>query len=61
MSWIEIVRSAIGVPEDSIFQSWFQAPDGVKDVPVNVPEDDPAIYSHTRLVNDGWDLLVHGR
>ena len=58
MQWVQTVRGAIGVPQHSIFQSWILNGDGVLDVPINLPENDPTIYSHTRLINDGLAVLL---
>jgi hypothetical protein len=60
LAWVRTVKEAIGEPQQVIFQSW-QGPakDGINEVPVNLPEGDPAIYSHTRLLLDG--LAVFGR
>ena len=57
MQWVQTVKSAIGVPQHLIFQSWILNGDGVLDVPMNLPENDPAIYIHTRRINDGRALL----
>lgn len=64
MEWIRTVKNAIGKPQHVIFNSWQGAPEdrehkGVHEVPINLPENDPAIYSHTRLLNEG--LGVFGR
>ena len=32
---------------------------GQKDVPINLPENDLNIYSHTRLINEGLVILEH--
>ena len=58
MAWIDTVNSAIGMPDHAIFQSWQgPVPGGVVHaVPINLPEDDATIYSHTRLVNEGLAL-----
>ena len=47
-----------------LFQSWQGDPEDRENkrlhwVPINLPENDPAIYSHTRLLNEG--LAVFGR
>jgi len=62
MGWIDIVEST-GVELDHIvIQSWvwpyYTTGAGPKEVPVNLPEDDPSIYSHTRLVNDALAVLT---
>ena len=54
MEWVDTVNTAIGKPHHVIFQSWQgPAPSGQHEVPINLPENDPAIYSHTRLLLDG--------
>jgi hypothetical protein len=60
MTWVHTINEAIGKPQQVIFQSW-QGPakDGINKVPINLPEDDPDIYSHTRLLLDG--LAVFGQ
>ena len=59
MGWINRVFQAIGKPQHVIFQSW-QGPDreGLHSVPINLPEDDPQVYSHTRLILAGMDVLL---
>ena len=57
MQWVQTVKGAIGVPQHLIFQSWILNDDGVLDVPINLPENDPTIYSHTRLIIDGLAAL----
>lgn len=54
MEWTRTVNDAIGKPQHVIFQSW-QGPaaNGVHEVPINLPEKDPNIYSHTRLLIEG--------
>ena len=34
---------------------------GRGDVPINLPEDDPNIFSHTRLINDALGILARGK
>ncbi len=60
MAWVRTVNEAIGKPQQVIFQSW-QGPakDGFNEVPVNLPEGDPSIYSHTRLLLDGLAVFGH--
>jgi hypothetical protein len=50
------VKSAIGKPQLSIFQS-FDCATGICDTPINLPENDPTIFSHTRLINDALVIL----
>jgi hypothetical protein len=59
MGWVNTVNDAIGRPTHVVFQSW-QGPaeSGLHEVPINLPEDDPGVYSHTRLILEG--LAVFG-
>jgi hypothetical protein len=50
------VKSAIGKPQASIFQS-FDCATGTCNTPINLPENDPNIFSHTRLINDALAIL----
>ncbi|TMC30070.1 MAG: hypothetical protein E6J24_16390, partial [Chloroflexi bacterium] len=56
IEWIQRVKAAIGRPQHSIFQSWLVT-SGKSDIPVNLPETDTAVWSHTRLINEGLDAL----
>ena len=53
LALVDTVASAIGRPDHFIFQSWTASPDGSLSLPINLPENDPAIFSHTRLILDG--------
>jgi hypothetical protein len=57
LAWVRTVSEAIGRPEDMVFQSWIEGEGGREDIPVNLPENDPAVYSHTRLLDDSLALL----
>ncbi|MBU8920244.1 MAG: T9SS type A sorting domain-containing protein [Bacteroidales bacterium] len=62
IDWSESVN-ATGVELDHVvIQSWvhpyYTTGPGPKEVPVNLPEDDPAVYSHTRLVNDALAVIT---
>jgi hypothetical protein len=58
MEWIRTVNDAIGRPQHVIFNSWLgPAPNGVHKLPINLPENDPSEYSHTRLINEGLDVF----
>jgi hypothetical protein len=57
LDWTRRVASALGRPEQTIFQSWAVAPDGSRTVPLNLPEKDPAVFSHTRLIDEGLTIL----
>lgn len=53
---IRTVESAVSAPPHVIFQSWLCF-SGVCKVPINLPENDAAVYSHTRLINEGLSTL----
>ncbi len=58
MTWIRMVDAAIGKPEHVVFQSWLgPAPNGVHEVPINLPEANHPTYSFTRLVVEGLDAF----
>jgi hypothetical protein len=57
LAWVGTVKAAIGEPTQSVFQSWAVSPDGSRSVPRNLPEADPAVFSHTRLLDDGLAAL----
>lgn len=57
MDWIQTINSAIGLPDQFIFQSWLLSSFGTKVVPINLPENDLNIFSHTRLINDGLSVF----
>jgi len=61
MNWVNFVHDANLKPDHNIFQSWvfpyYTTGIGPNEIPVNLPEDDSTIYSHTRLINDGYDIL----
>lgn len=50
------VKSAIGKPQVSIFQS-FDCATGTCNTPINLPENDPNVFSHMRLINDALVIL----
>ena len=62
MDWVNTIRATGGTPDHLIFQSWvkpyYTTGDGPKEVPVNLPEDDPAIYSHSRLISDALAVVA---
>jgi hypothetical protein len=62
MAWVNTVKETNVGLDDVIIQSWvkpyYTTGAGPKEVPVNLPEDDPLIYSHTRLINDALDVVV---
>jgi hypothetical protein len=58
IDWINEVNSAIGQPEHLIFESWARPQYSDTDLisvitPINLPENDTSIFSHTRLINEG--------
>jgi hypothetical protein len=57
LAWAETVRQAIGEPEHSVVQSWAMAADGRLTVPRNLPEDEPSVHAHTRLLGEVLDVL----
>ena len=58
MDWLRTVKAAIGEPDHSVFMSWVDPTFTFdKTIPINLPEDDPAIYSHTPLLNEGLAFL----
>ncbi len=64
MAWVRTVNAAIGKPQHVIFNSWQAEPEDRENkrlhwVPINLPENAAAIYSHTRLLLEG--LAVFGR
>ncbi len=59
MNWAGVVKSAVGLTEQTILQSWStRTTTGVLDIPINLPENDPNVFSHTRLINDVWKLIA---
>lgn len=62
LAWVSTVHAAIGRPQHVVFQSWQGDPtdrahQGLHWVPINLPENDPAVYSHTRLILEGLDVF----
>jgi hypothetical protein len=53
---LRLVKAAIGVPDIANFQSWAAGPDGLRNVPPNLPETVPGTL--TSLVNDGMRELL---
>ena len=62
MDWVDFVQTADVTPDHSIFQSWvlpyYTTGTGPNEIPINLPEDDPAVYSHTRLINEALNIIV---
>jgi hypothetical protein len=59
--WVDVVHAAIGRPEQIVFQSWAASADGRQEVPLNLPEGDPALWTHTRLLREGFARLRASR
>lgn len=62
VDWINEVNSAIGQPDHLIFESWVRPQYSDTDLisiitPINLPENDTSIYSHTRLINEGVTIF----
>jgi hypothetical protein len=64
MGLVNIYKSAMGLPQTVAFQSWTRRPvpggaffAGPSDVPINLPENDPTVFSHTRLINEGMAVF----
>jgi hypothetical protein len=58
MQWASSIAERLGRPTHLVFQSWIgPAESGLHELPVNLPEDDPNVYSHTRLILDGLGVL----
>lgn len=58
LSWTSQVANALGgAPPHVLFQSWAMSPDGTQHVPTNLPDDDPTVPSHTRIIREGVALL----
>ncbi len=62
MDWLNFVNDANLEYNHSIFQSWvfpvYTTGYGPNEIPINLPEDDPTIYSHTRLINEALSIPV---
>lgn len=59
MNLAKATKAAIGLPQRILFESWtINAVTEKSTIPINLPENDPAIYSHTRLINDGLAVLT---
>ncbi|MCK4414486.1 MAG: T9SS type A sorting domain-containing protein [Candidatus Eisenbacteria sp.] len=60
MNWVNFVNDADLEYDHGIFQSWvfpvYTTGYGPNEVPTNLPEDDPSVYSHTRLINDALSI-----
>ncbi len=62
IDWINEVNSAIGQPDHLIFESWARPQYSDTNLvsvitPINLPENDNSIFSHTRLINEGLTIF----
>ena len=61
MDWVNFVKAGNIEHDHSIFQSWifpvYTTGYGPNEIPVNLPDNDTSIYSHTRLINEGYNVL----
>jgi hypothetical protein len=62
MDWVNFVNNENIEPDHSIFQSWvfpyYTTGPGPNEIPINLPDDDLSIYSHTRLICEAVDVLT---
>lgn len=62
MEWVNFVNNENIVFDHGIFQSWvfpvYTTGLGPNEIPINLPEDDLPVYSHTRLINEAMGILV---
>lgn len=59
LAWSRAVANAVGEPDQIVFQSFSESATGAFEVPLNLPEDDPGASSHSRLLNEAFDILTH--
>jgi hypothetical protein len=61
MDWIRVVDSMGVIPDHHIFQSWvapyYDTGRGPNEIPVNLPEADTSVFSHTRLILEGLERI----
>ena len=58
MEWAGSIDERLGRPGHLVFQSWIgPAASGLHEMPVNLPENDPNVSTHTRLILDGLDVF----
>jgi hypothetical protein len=58
LEWSQSLATRLGRPSHVVFQSWIgPAPSGLHEMPVNLPDDDPQVFSHTRLILEGLEVL----
>jgi len=59
LEWAESLAARVGTPTHLAFQSWIgPAPSGLHEMPVNLPEDDPDVYSQTSTATPGSSSRV---
>jgi hypothetical protein len=58
IEWIDLVEASGIEPPHLVYQSWvepyFTTGAGPNQIPVNLPEDDPTVFSGTRLLNESF-------
>jgi len=62
IDWINEVNSAIGQPDHLVFESWAMPQYSDTNLvsvitPVNLPENDTSVFSHTRIINEGLAIF----
>jgi len=58
LQFAEAVKAGLGRPSHLVFQSWIgPAPSGLHEMPINLPDTSPDVYSHTRLILDGLQVF----
>ena len=57
IAWTRVVADTVGEPDHVVFQSFSESATGSFDVPLNLPEDDPSASSHSRLLNEAFQIL----
>jgi len=56
MQWARTVKSALGKPDQIVFQNWAGDPGVPHNIPANMPTNDPQ-FSHMRLINDALGMF----
>jgi len=58
VDWAKAIEAGMGRPTHVVVQSWIgPAPSGLHEMPINLPDDDPARFSHTRLIVEALDAF----
>jgi len=62
IDWVSEINSAIGQPDHLVFESWASPQYSDTNLfsvitPINLPENDTSIFSHTRLINEGFTIF----